>query len=113
MKPYSLIQETMTATAHVSVELPSARAVGEASSGGPAEHLGDLALAFRDEFKLGGLIAETDILASLQLIARQPEASERWLALFNSPLGAALRSGNRDLNTAMGFVLSQLPKTPS
>lgn len=79
----------------------------------PAEHLGDLALAFRDEFKLHDLIGETDILASLQLITGQDTASDRWLTLFNSPLGAVLRAGNRDLNTAMGFVLSQLPKKPS
>lgn len=79
----------------------------------PIEHLGDLALAFRDEFKLGGTIDETDILASLQLVARESAASDRWLTLFNSPLGAALRSRGRDLNTAMGFVLSQLPKAPS
>ena len=76
----------------------------------PAEHLGDLALMLRDEFKLGGVTSETDILASLQRIVAETEASERWLALFNSPLGRGLRVRGRDLNTAMGFVLSQLPK---
>ena len=73
----------------------------------PAEHLGDLALMLRDEFKLGGVTPEADILASLQRIVGETDAPERWLALFNSPLGRGLRARGRDLNTAMGFVLSR------
>ena len=113
MKPYSLMPDTTTATVRTSLDLPSALVADEAASRGPADHLGDLALAFRDEFKLDGVIAETAILSSLQAVAAEAAAPERWLALFNSPLGAALRSRGRDLNTAMGFVLAQLPKKPS
>lgn len=112
MKPASLNAEMTSADGRA---LPVAvRGLDDGgSTGGPADHLGDLALAFRDEFKLGGLIEEMAIVASLKAIADEPAAPERWLALFNSPLGAALRARGRDLNTAMGFVLSQLPKKPS
>lgn len=110
MKLSSITGEAQSRSTRLSMDAP---AHGDANVREPAEHLGDLALAFRDEFKLGGVIAETDILTSLQLIAGQDTASDRWLTLFNSPLGEALRSRHRDLNTAMGFVLSQLPKKPS
>lgn len=112
MKPASLISDTTGATFRTPLDLPSGLA-DAAPPRGPADHLGDLALAFRDEFKLDGVIAETAILSSLQAVAAEAAAPERWLALFNSPLGAALRVRGRDLNTAMGFVLAQLPKKAS
>lgn len=110
MKPTSFVLNATTSAIGASFDLPEAFGVDDATEGRPVEHLGDLALAFRDEFRLDGVIAETAILSSLKDVADHAGAPERWLALFNSPLGAALRSRGRDLNTAMGFVLTQLPR---
>lgn len=113
MKPYLPMHDATAATVRTSLDLPRGIVDDEPIARGPADHLGDLALAFRDEFKLDGVIEEMAILSSLQAVATETAAPDRWLALFNSPLGAALRSRGRDLNTAMGFVLSQLPRRPS
>jgi hypothetical protein len=60
-------------------------------------------------FALGGVVPGPMILACLQTIANRSDPRERWLAIFNSPLGIALASTGRDLNTALNWVLSALP----
>ena len=79
---------------------------------GPAEHLGELAIAVRNEFRLANTITDHAILESLQQVMRV-EPRQRWLVLLTSPLGKAIAALGRDLNTALGFVLAQLPKRSS
>jgi len=62
-----------------------------------------------ETFQLEGVLPGTMILACLQTIANHSNSRDRWLAIFNSPLGIALASPGRDLNTALGWILAALP----
>ena len=64
-------------------------------------------------FGLEGVVPGPMILACLQTIAGRGEARDRWLAIFNSPLGIALAAPGRDLNTALSWVLAALPPVRS
>lgn len=64
-------------------------------------------------FELEGVVPGPMILACLQTIANRTEGRDRWLAIFNSPLGIALASPGRDLNTALSWVLAALPPARS
>ena len=80
---------------------------------GPAEHLGDLAIIVRNEFRLADVMPDATILRALSAVLAETTPRGRWLALFNSDLGRAIANQKRDLNTAFGFVLAQLPQRPS
>ena len=60
-------------------------------------------------FRLEGVIPGPMVLACLQAVANRADPRERWLTIFNSPLGIALAAPGRDLNTALGWVLAALP----
>ena len=60
-------------------------------------------------FHLESVVPGPMVLACLQTIANRSDPRERWLAIFNSPLGIALASPGRDLNTALGWILAALP----
>ena len=64
-------------------------------------------------FALQGVIPGPMVLACLQTIANRSDPRDRWLAIFNSPLGIALAAPGRDLNTALGWVLAALPAARS
>ncbi len=64
-------------------------------------------------FQLEQVIPGPMVLACLQTIANRADPRERWLAIFNSPLGIALAAPGRDLNTALGWVLAALPPARS
>ena len=93
---------------------PAVRAVKFACrDDGPVQHLGELVIIVRNEFRLANTMTDNAILESLKLVASPATPRDRWLALFKSPLGSAIAALGRDLNTAMGFVLAQLPKQSS
>ena len=62
-----------------------------------------------ETFHLQQVIPGPMVLACLQTIANRADPRDRWLAIFNSPLGIALAAPGRDLNTALGWVLAALP----
>jgi hypothetical protein len=64
-------------------------------------------------FGLQGVVPGPMILACLQTIANRVDPRDRWLAIFNSPLGVALAAPGRDLNTALNWVLAALPPARS
>ena len=66
-----------------------------------------------ETFELQGVIPGPMVLACLQTIANRSDPRDRWLAMFNSPLGIALAAPGRDLNTALGWVLAALPAARS
>ena len=66
-----------------------------------------------ETFQLQGVIPGPMVLACLQAIANRADPRERWLAIFNSPLGIALAAPGRDLNTALGWILAALPPARS
>ena len=66
-----------------------------------------------ETFALQGVLPGTMVLACLQTIANRANPRDRWLAIFNSPLGIALAAPGRDLNTALGWVLAALPAARS
>ncbi len=92
------------------VALPALRQVKFARrDDGPALHLGELAIIVRNEFRLADTLTDHEILQALQTVTAETSARDRWLALFNGPLGSAVSGQKRDLNTAIGFILAQLP----
>ena len=66
-----------------------------------------------ETFCLEGVLPGPMVLACLQTIANRADPRDRWLAIFNSPLGIALAAPGRDLNTALGWVLAALPPARS
>ena len=66
-----------------------------------------------ETFHLEGVVPGPMVLACLQTIANRADPRDRWLAIFNSPLGIALAAPGRDLNTALGWVLAALPPARS
>jgi hypothetical protein len=64
-------------------------------------------------FALAGVVPGPMILACLQIIANRADPRDRWLAIFNSPLGIALAAPGRDMNTAISWVLAALPPARS
>ena len=66
-----------------------------------------------ETFALQGVLPGPMVLACLQTIANRADPRDRWLAIFNSPLGIALAAPGRDLNTALGWVLAALPAARS
>ena len=66
-----------------------------------------------ETFSLQGVIPGPMVLACLQAIANRADPRDRWLAIFNSPLGIALAAPGRDLNTALGWILAALPPARS
>lgn len=66
-----------------------------------------------ETFSLEGVIPGPMVLACLQAIANRADPRDRWLAIFNSPLGIALAAPGRDLNTALGWILAALPPARS
>ena len=64
-------------------------------------------------FEIEGIVPGPMVLACLQTIANRADPRERWLAIFNSPLGIALAAPGRDLDTALGWVLAALPAARS
>ncbi len=75
--------------------------------------LTELVPKISESFSLEGALPGPMILACLQTIASRGDARERWLAIFNSPLGIALAAPGRDLNTALNWVLAALPPARS
>lgn len=66
-----------------------------------------------ETFSLQGVIPGPMVLACLQAIANRVDPRDRWLAIFNSPLGIALAAPGRDLNTTLGWILAALPPVRS
>ena len=66
-----------------------------------------------ETFELAGVVPGPMVLACLQTIANRSDPRDRWLAIFNSPLGIALAASGRDLNTALGWILAALPAAKS
>jgi hypothetical protein len=64
-------------------------------------------------FGLEGVVPGPMILACLQIIANRADPRDRWIAIFNSPLGIALAAPGRDMNTAVNWVLAALPPARS
>ena len=75
--------------------------------------LTELVPRISETFSLEGALPGPMILACLQTIASRADARERWLAMFNSPLGIALAAPGRDLNTTLSWVLAALPPARS
>lgn len=75
--------------------------------------LTELVPRLAETFSLAGVLPGPMILACLQTIAARADARERWLAMFNSPLGIAIAAPGRDLNTSLGWVLAALPPARS
>jgi len=71
--------------------------------------LTELVPRISETFRLDGVLPGTMILACLQTIANRTDPRDRWLVIFNSPLGIALAAPGRDLNTALGWILAALP----
>ena len=66
-----------------------------------------------ETFALDGALPGPIILACLQTITAKSDPRERWLSAFNSPLGIAIATPGRDLNTALGWILAALPPARS
>ncbi len=66
-----------------------------------------------ETFGLTGVIPGPMVLACLQTVANRSDPRDRWLAIFNSPLGIAVATPGRDLNTALGWILAALPAARS
>jgi hypothetical protein len=64
-------------------------------------------------FGLDGVVPGPMMLACLQVVANRADPRDRWLAMFNSPLGVALAAPGRDTNTALNWVLAALPPARS
>jgi hypothetical protein len=75
--------------------------------------LTELVPRISETFSLEGALPGPMILACLQTITSRVDARERWLAMFNSPLGIALAAPGRDLNTTLNWVLAALPPARS
>jgi hypothetical protein len=75
--------------------------------------LTELVPQISETFTLQGVVPGPMILACLQIIANRADPRDRWLAIFNSPLGIALASPGRDTNTAINWVLAALPPARS
>jgi hypothetical protein len=75
--------------------------------------LTELVPQISETFGLQGVVPGPMILACLQIIANRADPRDRWLAIFNSPLGIALASPGRDMNTAINWVLAALPPARS
>jgi hypothetical protein len=75
--------------------------------------LTELVPRITETFALVGVLPGPMILACLQTVANRADPRERWLAMFNSPLGIAIAARGRDLNTALGWVLAALPPARS
>ena len=71
--------------------------------------LTELVPRISETFQLEGVVPGPMILACLQTIAAHSNPRERWLSIFNSPLGIALAAPGRDLNTALAWILAALP----
>jgi hypothetical protein len=71
--------------------------------------LTELVPRISETFALQGVLPGPMILACLQTIANRSDTRDRWLAIFNSPLGIAMAAPGRDLNTSLGWVLAALP----
>jgi hypothetical protein len=71
--------------------------------------LTELVPRISETFSLAGVLPGPMILACLQTIANRTDSRDRWLAMFNSPLGIAIAAPGRDLNTSLGWVLAALP----
>ena len=80
---------------------------------GPVLHLGELAIIVRNEFRLADRMSDIEILGSLQGVMAAQTRRARWMALFTSELGGVISRQQRDLNTAMGFILAQMPTRQS
>jgi hypothetical protein len=75
--------------------------------------LTELVPQISETFSLAGVVPGPMILACLQIIANRADPRDRWLAIFNSPLGIALAAPGRDTNTALNWVLAALPPARS
>ena len=71
--------------------------------------LTELVPRISETFALDGVVPGPMILGCLQTISSRANPRDRWLAMFNSPLGIGIAAPGRDLNTALGWVLAALP----